>query len=554
MLTNLSIKNFALIDTLNVSFEDKFSIITGETGAGKSILLGGLGLILGKRADLSVINDSEKKCVVEAQFDIANYKIDKLFKQLELDYEAHTIIRREILPSGKSRAFINDTPVSLQVLKSISEQLIDIHSQHQTGQLTDNSFQFEVIDALASNETTLVKYNNAHIAYKKELTELASLHELQHKSNETNDYNSFLLNELLELNLDKIDQDSLEEELEQLNNVDTIEQELSHANQLCADEQIGVMNSLAELKTVFKNISDFSANYESLYNRIESVQIEVSDVFSEIENAQTTIEANPERLLVVTEILNKLQHLFQKHKVLHVRELLDIQNDLDEKVGLVANLDDTIAAKKALVAEKKATLMELANKLHQKRIKAIPKLVKQLEKILTNLGMENAKFDISVKQTDAFYNNGNEVLSFLFSANKGGSFNELKKAASGGELSRIMLAIKAILSKYKHLPTIMFDEIDTGVSGDVAHKMGMLMQYMSENMQVFSITHLSQIASKGSSHFKVYKEDINGKTKSNLKQLSYQERVNEIAEMIGGKDLTETALNHAKELLNSHEA
>ncbi len=554
MLTNLSIKNFALIDTLNVSFEDKFSIITGETGAGKSILLGGLGLILGKRADLSVINDSEKKCVVEAQFDIANYKLDKLFKQLELDYEAHTIIRREILPSGKSRAFINDTPVSLQVLKSISEQLIDIHSQHQTGQLTDNSFQFEVIDALASNETTLVKYNNAHIAYKKELTELASLHELQHKSNETNDYNSFLLNELLELNLDKIDQDSLEEELEQLNNVDTIEQELSRANQLCADEQIGVMNSLAELKTVFKNISDFSANYESLYNRIESVQIEVSDVFSEIENAQTTIEANPERLLVVTEILNKLQHLFQKHKVLHVRELLDIQNDLDEKVGLVANLDDTIAAKKALVAEKKATLIELANKLHQKRIKAIPKLVKQLEKILTNLGMENAKFDISVKQTDAFYNNGNEVLSFLFSANKGGSFNELKKAASGGELSRIMLAIKAILSKYKHLPTIMFDEIDTGVSGDVAHKMGMLMQYMSENMQVFSITHLSQIASKGSSHFKVYKEDINGKTKSNLKQLSYQERVNEIAEMIGGKDLTETALNHAKELLDSHEA
>ncbi len=554
MLTNLSIKNFALIDTLDVSFEEKFSIITGETGAGKSILLGGLGLILGKRADLSVINDSEKKCVVEAQFDITNYKLDKLFKKLELDYENNTIIRREILPSGKSRAFINDTPVSLQVLKSISEQLIDIHSQHQTGQLTDNSFQFEVIDALAKNENTLVKYNSAVVLYKKELSELEELFSLQKKSTETNDYNSFLLNELLELNLDKIDQQSLEEELEQLSNVDTIEQALSHANQLCADEQVGLMNSLADLKTIFRNISDFSSNYQALFNRIESVQIEISDVFSEIENAQTIIEANPERLLVVTEILNKLQSLYQKHKVLSVSELLLIQNDLDEKVGLVANLDEIIANKKALVEDKKTIVTQLANKLHEKRALAIPKLIKQLEKILTNLGMENARFDISVAQDDTFYSNGNDLLTFLFSANKGGNFNELKKAASGGELSRIMLAIKAILSKYKHLPTIMFDEIDTGVSGDVAHKMGVLMQYMSENMQVFSITHLSQIASKGSSHFKVYKEDVEGKTKSNLKQLSYQERVNEIAEMIGGKDLSETAINHAKELLSAVEA
>jgi DNA repair protein RecN (Recombination protein N) len=550
LLTNLSIKNFALIDALEVSFKDKFSIITGETGAGKSILLGGLGLILGKRADLSVINDSERKCVVEAHFDIANYKLNRLFKQSELDYEANTIIRREILPSGKSRAFINDTPVSLQVLKNISEELIDIHSQHQTGQLTDNSFQFEVIDALAKNESNVAKYKIALSDYKQALNELEALFDLQSKSNETNDYNTFLLNELLEIKLDKLDQVALEEELEQLSNVDTIEQELSHANQLCADEQVGVMNSLSELKSVFKNIASFSTNYQSLFERIESVQIEVSDVFSEIETAQTTVEANPERLLVVTEILNKLQSLFQKHKVATINELLALQNELDEKVGMVANLDDTIASKKALVTTKKTSLTELANKLHEKRTVAVPKLIKQLEKILTNLGMENAKFNITVTQSEDFFTNGNDILSFLFSANKGGNFNELKKAASGGELSRIMLAIKAILSKYKHLPTIMFDEIDTGVSGDVAHKMGMLMQYMSENMQVFSITHLSQIASKGSSHFKVYKEDVNGKTKSNLKHLSYQERVNEIAEMIGGKELSETALNHAKELLS----
>jgi len=551
LLINLSIKNFALIDALEVSFADKFSIITGETGAGKSILLGGLGLILGKRADLSVINDTNSKCVVEAEFDIANYKLQKLFKQSELDYEENTIIRREILPSGKSRAFINDSPVSLQILKTISEQLIDIHSQHQTSQLTDNSFQFEVIDALAKNEANLSKYRIALTAYKKVSCELEELYELQKTSNESHDYNSFLLNELLELKLDNLNQDALEEELEQLSNVDTIEQQLSHANQLCSNEQIGALNSLTELKSVLRSIVGFSADYKSFFERVESVQIELEDVFGEIETAQQNTEANPERLLAVTEQLNKLQSVLQKHHVATVGELLLIQNELDDKVGVVANLDEAIITKKNEVSEKEAIVASLANELHEKRSVAIPKLTKQLEKILNNLGMENARFEISVTQEPAYLTNGNDVLSFLFSANKGGNFNELKKAASGGELSRIMLAIKAILSKYKHLPTIMFDEIDTGVSGDVAHKMGMLMQYMSENMQVFSITHLSQIASKGSSHFKVYKEDVNGRTKSNLKHLSHQERVNEIAEMIGGKELTETALNHAKELLSN---
>ncbi|PHS10356.1 MAG: DNA repair protein RecN [Kordia sp.] len=551
MLTNLSIKNFALIDSLEVSFTDKFSIITGETGAGKSILLGGLGLILGKRADLSVINDTDKKCIVEAEFDIANYKLEKLFKKSELDYETNTIIRREILPSGKSRAFINDSPVSLQVLKNISEQLIDIHSQHQTGLLTDNSFQFEVIDALANNETNLSKYKIALDAYKKEYRELEDLYELQKTSNESHDYNSFLLNELLDVQLEKLDQEALEEELEQLSNVDTIVQQLSHANQLCSNEEVGALNSLTELKSVLRSIANFSTNYKIIFERVESVQIELEDIFGEIENGQQNVEANPERLIVVAGILNKLQSLFQKHKVALVEELLVIQNELDDKVGVVANLDETIAVKKELVADKETIVVSSANQLHEKRSIAIPKLIKQLEKILTNLGMENAKFEISVSQEADFLTNGNDVLSFLFTANKGGNFNELKKAASGGELSRIMLGIKAILSKYKHLPTIMFDEIDTGVSGDVAHKMGMLMQYMSENMQVFSITHLSQIASKGSSHYKVYKEDVDGKTRSNLKHLSHDERVNEIAEMIGGKELTETALNHAKELLSN---
>lgn len=551
MLTNLSIKNFALIDNLEVAFNDGFSIITGETGAGKSILLGGLGLILGKRADLSVINDSTQKCVVEAEFNIENYNLDRLFKQSELDYEALTIIRREILPSGKSRAFINDSPVSLQVLKTVSEQLIDIHSQHQTLQLTDNSFQFEVIDALAKNDAKLSAYRKALLIYKSVENELQDLLELQSSATETHDYNSFLLEELLAVKLEAINQEALEQELEQLNNVEDIQQQLLHANQLCSNEQVGVLTLLAELKNGLRSISSFSENYNSLFERINSTHIELEDVFGEIEQAQESVEANPQRLEEVTSIINTVQSLFQKHNVDSVEELLVIQNDLDAKVGVVANLDDTIADKKKEVADQKEKVQNIATTLSENRQKAIPKLIQQLEKILKNLGMENAQFEITVHQEDAFLSNGKDVLSFLFSANKGGNFNELKKAASGGELSRIMLAIKAILSKYKKLPTIMFDEIDTGVSGDVAHKMGMLMQYMSDNMQVFSITHLSQIASKGAAHFKVYKEDVSGKTRSDLKQLTPDERVNEIAEMIGGKDLTESAINHAKELLGS---
>lgn len=551
MLTNLSIKNFALIDNLEVAFNDGFSIITGETGAGKSILLGGLGLILGKRADSSVINDATVKCVVEAEFNIENYNLQKLFKQSELDYEAQTIIRREISPSGKSRAFINDTPVSLQVLKTVSEQLIDIHSQHQTLQLTDNSFQFEVIDALAKNNTKLSAYTKALQVYKSVEKELQDLLELQSNATETHDYNSFLLEELLSAKLETVNQEVLEQELEQLNNVEDIQQQLLHANQLCSNEQVGVLTLLVELKKGLRSISSFSENYNSLFERINSTHIELEDVFGEIEQAQESVEANPQRLEEVTTVLNTLQSLFQKHNVSEVEELLVIQNDLDVKVGVVANLDETIADKKKEVAIQKDKVQTIATTLSENRQKAIPKLIQQLEKILKNLGMENAQFEITVHQEDAFLLNGKDVLSFLFSANKGGNFSELKKAASGGELSRIMLAIKAILSKYKKLPTIMFDEIDTGVSGDVAHKMGMLMQYMSDNMQVFSITHLSQIASKGSAHFKVYKEDVSGKTRSDLKQLTPDERVNEIAEMIGGKDLTDSAINHAKELLNN---
>lgn len=551
MLTNLSIKNFALIDQLEVSFTDELTIITGETGAGKSIILGGLGLILGKRADLSVINDTSVKCIVEAEFAIQNYKLNELFKLHEIEYDDSTIIRREILPSGKSRAFINDSPVSLQVLKSISEQLIDIHSQHQTLQLTDDSFQFEIIDALADNYKILNKYTEALTEYKNYKKSLEEAIANQKAAADSHEYNVHVLNELLEAKLDSVNQDELEQELEQLNNVESIQEQLMQANQLCADEQLGALSILSNLKNSLRNIEGFSEAYESLFKRIESVQIELEDVFVEIENEQQVIEANPERLEIVTSILNRLQALLQKHNVTTVEDLLLLQNELESKVAAVENSDELIREKQQLVDKQYLAVKKIATDISENRKKALPKLTQQLEKILVNLGMENAKFNIAVSSTDDFLYNGTDHLSFLFSANKGGSFNELKKAASGGELSRIMLAIKAILSKYKQLPTIMFDEIDTGVSGDVANKMGMLMQYMSENMQVFSITHLPQIASKGNAHFKVYKEDVNGVTKSNLKPLTKEERIQEIAEMIGGKQLTDTALNHAKELLNA---
>jgi len=550
LLTNLYIKNFALIDTLDVSFTEGLSILTGETGAGKSIILGGLNLILGNRADLSSINSTDEKCVIEATFAVEKYKLQQLFKQLELDYDNQTIIRREILPSGKSRAFINDSPVSLKTVKEVSIRLIDIHSQHETLTLTDSQFQFEVIDALAKNSKQITHYQKALQHYKIAKKELQSLIDIQAKSIETHDYNTFLLDELTELKLATLNQEALEQELEQLNNVEHIQQQLLAANNFLSEEQFGVLTALVQLKSGLRSIGSFSSKYEEIFERIHSAHIELEDVFTEIETEQESIEANPERLAQVTEILNTLQNVQQKHNVQTVAELLKIEEVLAEKVLLVSNLDENIAKKEQEVVDLRRKAENFANEVHQKRNIALPKLTQQLEKILFNLGMENAKFNISIQQQENFLENGNDVLSFLFSANKGGSFQELKKAASGGELSRIMLAIKAILSKHKQLPTIMFDEIDTGVSGDVANKMGLLMQYMAENMQVFSITHLPQIASKGASHFKVYKQEIEGVTQSNLKPLTQQERVQEIAEMLGGKKITSTAINHAKELLN----
>lgn len=550
MLTSLSIKNYALIDNLQVNFNDGFSTITGETGAGKSILLGGLSLILGKRADLSSLKDTTQKCIIEAVFNVSNYNLKWLFEAEDFDYEAQTIIRREILPSGKSRAFVNDSPVNLSGLQVLGERLIDIHSQHQTLQLTSNDFQFQVIDALANNTDVLYTYKQELRTFKKLQKELKELLAFQAEAIKEHDYNSFLLNELVEANLIEDEVEALEEEYETLNNVEGIKEKLSEAYQLLSEEQIGVLSSLTVLKNTFQKLSSYSSKYEDLYNRVNSSLIEMDDVHAEVDALQENLDADPQRLEVVDAKLKVLHNLMQKHVATDVSELIKIKNDLEDKVSVTENLDATISKKQSEITSKENEVNAIAEIIHKKRLEVIPLLKNQLETILSSLGMPNAQFKIDAILSNAFFTNGKDELSFLFSANKGGQFNELKKAASGGELSRIMLAIKSILSNYIQLPTIMFDEIDTGVSGEISNKMGDIMLQMSKTMQVFSITHLPQIAAKGHSHFKVYKEDINEVTQTNLVKLNHDERIVEIAQMLGGIEMSSSAIAHAKELLN----
>ena len=550
MLTSLSIKNYALIDSLNVDFNDGFSIITGETGAGKSILLGGLSLILGKRADLSSLKDATQKCIIEAVFNISNYNLKPLFESEDFDFESQTIIRREILPSGKSRAFVNDSPVNLTSLQLLGERLVDIHSQHQTLQLTSNDFQFQVIDALAKNEDSLQNYRTLLKDYKNLKKEYKELLSFQTEAIKEHDYNSFLLNELLEANLVVGEVEVLEAEYETLNNIEGIKENLSEAYQLLSDEQLGVLSSLTSLKNIFQKLSGFSSQYEELFNRANSSLIDMNDLFSEIHILQENLEVNPNRLEVVDAKLKMIHVLMQKHVVSDVSELITIKNQLEEKVAVTENLDETIQKKQSEIVSKETELNTISQGIHTNRSEVIPQLKKELETILLDLGMPNAQFNIDVVISDTFYANGKDELSFLFSANKGGSFNELKKAASGGELSRIMLAIKSVLAEYIQLPTIMFDEIDSGVSGEISNKMGDIMLQMSKNMQVFSITHLPQIAAKGLSHFKVYKEDVNEVTQTNLIELNHDERIIEIAQMLGGSEMSTSAIAHAKELLN----
>lgn len=550
MLSELTIKNYALIDTLQVQFGSGFTCITGETGAGKSILLGGLALVLGKRADLSNINDPSKKCVIEATFNIENFNLKSFFEEYDLDFESHTILRREILPSGKSRAFVNDSPVNLTILAALGGQLIDIHSQQQTQELTNDDFQFQIIDALAQNSTAVEAYKQLLKTYKSAQKQLRELNESKLQSEKEQDYQSFLLNELTEAKLKGIHLESLETEYNTLNNVESIQTELALANQIISTEDLGVASNLRTLKQVFDKLSEISTVYSPFSERIHSIAIELDDVFSEIESEQTKLEVNPARLGEIDAILQTIHNLFSKHNVNTVEALIEIETDLTTQLDTLASLDGAISTLENTLESLVKKLDKQAAAIHKQRKQVLPDLVHQLEVILTDLGMPNAHFKLLLNPSDSYLYNGKDQLEFLFTANKGGQFLPLKKAASGGELSRIMLAIKSVLSKYQQLPTIMFDEIDTGVSGEIAHKMGDIMNQMSVYMQVFSITHLPQIAAKGQSHFKVFKQDTQNTTVTSLKKLTTQERVEEIAQMLGGKELSESAIAHANQLLN----
>lgn len=550
MITSLSIENFALIEKLSVRFTDGFSVITGETGAGKSILLGALGLVLGKRADLTSLKNKEEKCIIEAHFQIKNYNLKNFFVENDLDYEEETIIRREILPSGKSRAFVNDTPINLNELQDLSNYLIDIHSQHQTHELSDDGVQFRIIDSVASNFDLIAEYSSKLKEYKKLKTELKSKIELLQSVVKEQDYNTFLLEELLSAKLLSGAQEELEAQFEKLNNVELIKENLVKSLSLANQEQFGIIDSLKEIKLSIQKIAPFSPEYNGLSERISSVLIEFDDIEKELTQFSEVIYSNPEELELTNQKLQLLYALQKKHQVQSIEELLVVQNDLDNKVVSVSIFESEIASIENLIAQIEIQMNDLAIEIHENRAIAIPILTDKLALILEQLGMANARFNIQLTSTETFFANGKDEIQFLFSANKGSDFGLLKKVASGGEMSRIMLAVKSVLSQYSNLPTIIFDEIDTGVSGEIAHKMGEIMKQMSKNMQVFSITHLPQIAGKGKDHFKVFKLIKDNQTQSELKLLTADERVIEIAQMLSGSTISDSALNHARELLN----
>ena len=550
MLTELTISNFALIDHLEVNFSNGMSSITGETGAGKSILLGGLALVLGKRADLSTLKDKSKKCFIDATFSIGAYNLAPFFAEMDIDYESITTIRREIIPSGKSRAFINDTPVSIAILQQLGDQLIDIHSQHQTLSLTEEEYQLEVLDALADNSDTLKEYKGHLVEFKETTRAHEELLAQKQSLEEESDYHRFLLEELSAIKMEEGMMEELEEEIRSLSNVEEIETLFSKSLQIIEEEQMGVQVQLNEVRSALQKLSGMKGRYEELHNRLESLLIELNDLTSEINLENEQLVANPQRLEELNAQYQTLNNLLSKHQVRTLTELIQKRDCLDQKVIQTASLDEQLQR----LSEKRDTLSssleKLAQTLSDHRKEAIPTFINQMTQLLGLLGMPNARFQINLVPTSQFLSSGKEKLDFTFSANQGSDFGSLKKVASGGELSRIMLSVKAILSEFKTLPTIIFDEIDTGVSGEVGYKIADIMHHMANYMQVITITHLPQVAAKGAHHFKVFKETKGESTFTQLNKLNPEERITEVAQMLSGDSLSNTALQHARELLN----
>ena len=550
MLSKLSIKNFALIDDVCVEFTSGLTSITGETGAGKSIILGALSLVLGKRADLNSIRNNTLKCIIEAEFILDKSQFLILFNEFELDFDVHTIIRRELLPSGKSRAFVNDTPVTLSQLQLLSNYLLDIHSQHETLSLFSETYQLEILDVLAGNLVLLKSYSEKLQDYKEVSETILALVYKKESASKELDYNTFLYDELVEANLKNIQQNELEETFSKLSNTETIQETLTAVGGLLNEEQYGALNTLKETRSLLVKLNTVSLDFQNLYERLNSIIIEMDDISEEMINLSSSIEADPSLLNEINEKLQTIYKLQQKHNVATVSELVEIQKILEEKIEITNNLDGEIDKLEIYKGKLKNKVKDLANKIHKKRLIVIPTLKNKLTSILNELGMPNAAFKFELTSTTIFKKNGTDSLLLLFTANKGHNFGPLNKVASGGELSRIMLSIKAVIAQYKKLPTAIFDEIDSGISGEIAYKMAEILKEMSLTMQMFAITHLPQLAAVGNQHIKIFKEDVNQITETRLKTLTKEERVSEIAEMIGGKNKSISAINQAKELLN----
>lgn len=551
MLNRLTIQNYVLIDSLDVRFSKGLTVITGETGAGKSILLGALGLILGNRADLQVLLNKGRKCIIEGEFNIAGYQLKDFFYNNELDYEAVTSVRREITPEGKSRAFINDTPVNLNILRELGIRLVDIHSQHETLTLNNSSFQLSVVDAYAGHSEELNLYKTLYNDFIKIKSRLNELSEREKKAKADVDYYQFQFSEFESASLKAGEKEEIEQELQTLNNAEEIKSDLSKACDTIREGESNILQQISFINSSLNSISKFNSKISELASRMQSSYVELKDIASELESVQDEINFNPERIEIITDRLNIIYKLEQKHRVNSVVDLLKIQNDLAEKLSGFQTLDDDIKKLSAESEKKKIELLKLASDISAKRKNASAKIEKEIKKMIAEVGMANAvlKIEITKLENDIFNSTGIDSITYLFSANKGIVYQELNRVASGGELSRLMLCIKAMIAKLTSLPTIIFDEIDTGVSGEIAFKVGNIIKKISDEHQVIAITHLPQMASKGDAHYLVYKETGKNSTSTKVKELSANERVNEIAKMLSGEKLSTIAIENAKELL-----
>ncbi|WP_205502888.1 DNA repair protein RecN [Rufibacter psychrotolerans] len=548
MLVDLKIKNYALIEQLELQPSPLLNIITGETGAGKSIMLGAIGLLLGNRADSKLLFNQNEKCVIEGSFDIAEYNLQGFFEEEDLDYEPVSLLRREISPSGKSRAFVNDTPVTLEQLRRIGDQLMDIHSQHDTLLLGDPAYQLNILDLYAQNEALRTQYGTAYRTYRKLEREYKDLENQLAQSQKELDYNTYLLNELSEANLQAEEQESHEVELKQLEHAEEIKLKLSQALQYISESEYNAASALKDASHLVGQVTEYGESFQTLKERLDSCLIELNDIAGELEDAERKTEADPQRAEQLQERLDLIYTLQRKHQVRTVEELLALQAELEVKVGSVHNLDAAIEkTKKALTA----ALQEVearAQELSESRTRVFTTFQDELHSLLSELGMPNARVVIEHK-TAAPAPTGIDVVNILFSANKGAAPQTLSKAASGGEFSRLMLCVKYLLADKTALPTIIFDEIDTGISGEIAVKVGKMMQQMSQKHQLICISHLPQMAAQGDTHYFVFKEDRADRTISRIRQLSHEERVVEIAQMIAGANPSENAFQSAKELL-----